>query len=504
MSKDGFAARAGEPLRLRDWQKQLLLRLFARRPDGRLRHRVALIGMPRKNGKSAIGSGLALDGLLFGGAGAEVYSAAAEKEQARIVFGETKRMVESLKARDESFPANPMKDVIEGPDNSIYRVLSAEAYSKEGLNITRALVDELHAHATDDLWNVLTLASAARIDPLVIAITTAGIRTDRLGRDTVCYRLYKHGIDVAAGRVDDPSFFFAWWGAPEGSDHTDPEVWKKANPGFGDLIDPEDFASAVLRTPEAEFRTKRLNMWVESAQVWLPGGTWDACRDEKAGIPDGTPVVLGFDGSFSGDSTALVAATGGEKATVIQLGCWEKSEQDGPDWRAPRLDIMETIRQACKRWRVLEVAADPYIWQSDLETLAEEGIPVVEFPQHAGRMIPATQRFYELVMARNLAHRGDADLDRHVGNAVLKTDARGSRLAKEAKRSTRHIDLAVAAVMAVQRASELAGENEYTNLLIFEPDEPTPIPGAPRVLTQDDTTAKPLACGHRVIDGCTC
>lgn len=171
VSKDGFAAKAGDPLTLRGWQKQLILRLHARRPDGRLRHRAALIGLPRKNGKSAFGSAEALDGLIFGGQGAEVYSAAAEKEQARIVFGETKRMIAANSELTEA--CEPMRDVIIVPaSNSIYRVLSSEAYSKEGLNITRALVDELHAHPDRELWDVLNLASGGRLDPLIIAITT--------------------------------------------------------------------------------------------------------------------------------------------------------------------------------------------------------------------------------------------------------------------------------------------------------------------------------------------
>ena len=176
--------RAGEKLMLRHWQRELLRHLFARRPDGRRTYRVALIGLPRKNGKSALGSLLALDGLLFDGVGAEVFSAAAEKEQARIVFGEAKRTVAA--SGDLSGYVTPLRDVLEVPaTNSLYRVLSAEAYSKEGLNVSRAVVDELHAHQSGDLWEVMNNASSARRDPLVIAITTAGVMTDVRGEDSV-------------------------------------------------------------------------------------------------------------------------------------------------------------------------------------------------------------------------------------------------------------------------------------------------------------------------------
>src|SRR5205823_6162931 len=106
---------------------------------------------------------------------------------------------------------------------------------------------------------------------------TAGVKSDSTGDDSLCYSMYQYGQRVASGEIDDPAFYFEWWGAPEGSDHRDPDVWRDANPGFGDIVSAEDFDSAVLRTPEAECRTKRLNQWVSTAQAWLPGGSWEAC-----------------------------------------------------------------------------------------------------------------------------------------------------------------------------------------------------------------------------------
>ena len=453
VSKDGIAAKAGDPLLLRQWQRQLILRLFARRPDGKRRHRVALIGMPRKNGKSALGSAFALDGLVFDGQGAEVYSAAAEEKQARIVFDETKRTVQANPELREL--CTPMRSVIEVPStNSIYRVLTAKAFTKEGLNVSRAIVDELHAHPTDELWNVLTLATGARDEPMVIAITTAGVRGDRLGNDTICYQLFRYGINVAAGRIDDPTFFFAWWGAPDGADHTDPEVQRKANPGWGDILNPEDLESAVRRTPENEFRTKRLNQWVAGTVAWFQTGQWEACATDLGAPQDGTSVVLGFDGSYSGDSTALVVCTTGLRPHLDVVRLWENPDPNDTGWRVPRGEVKEAIRAACKRWRVEEIAADPHIWVHDLEELLGEGLPVAAYPQAGMQMMGATQRFYELVANRALTHTNDRDLARHVANAVLKTDARGSRLVKDRARSTRRIDLAVAAVMATDRAAQ--------------------------------------------------
>lgn len=450
VTKDTFAGPSGSPLLLRPWQHKLLGHLFARRADGRRRHRVALVGEPRKNGKSGLGAGIALDGL-FEGSGAEVYSCAGDKEQARIVFGDAKRMVEN--SPDLSEAIKVYKDILEVPaTGSIYRCLSAEAFTKEGLSPTRVIFDELHVQPNRELWDVMSLAAGARLDPMLIGITTAGVKTDSSGKDSICYQLFQLGQKVARGEEVDPSFFMAWWGAPDEADHRLAATWAMANPAFGDLIDPEDFEAAVKRTPEAEFRTKRLNQWVNTAQTWLPAGAWDACRGELDAVEDGAEVCLGFDGSFNGDSTALVVVSCGDVPHVDVVEAWEKPSDAGHDWTVPILDVEAAIRAACRKWSVREIVCDPYRWSRTYQVLEDEGLPVVEFPQSPARMIPATTRFYEAVMNQSLTQSGDPRLARHLSNCVIKTDSRGSRLSKDAKNSPRKIDLAVAAVMAHERA----------------------------------------------------
>lgn len=455
VTKDSFAGPAGEPLIMRPWQRALTGDVFARRADGRLRHRVALVGLPRKNGKSAgPGAGYAIEGLVFGGRGAEVYSAAGDKEQARIVFGIAKSMVEDSEALSEII--TPYRDVLEVKSTgSIYRCLSAEAFTKEGLNPTRVIFDEVHVQPNDELWNVLQLAMAARFDPLMIGITTAGVMTDSSGNNSLCYRMYQYGCDVAAGVIDDPSFYFAWWGAAPDADHRDPAVWESANPAYGDLVDPEDFAATVKRTPENEFRTKRLNQWVTSASSWFPVGVWDECKIEDLKIEDGEEVVVGLDGSYNNDSTALVAATLASPMKVEVIGLWQKTEDDDDEWTVDVLAVEQAIRDVCKRLRVREVDCDPARFVRSLQLLRRERLPIVEYPQTPERMIPAAQRFYEAVMNRTLSHNGDADFARHIRNATLKTTERGSRIVKDTKGSDRKIDLAIAAVIAVDRASAL-------------------------------------------------
>lgn len=447
ITKDTVAGRSGEPIVLRDWQRFLLDGLFARRADGRRKHRVGLIGLPRKNGKSALGSGIALGGLLAEGDGAEVYSCAADRDQARIVFGVAKRMVEL--DPELSSQVKTYRDAIEVQSTgSVYRVLSSEAFTKEGLSPTLVVYDELHAAPNDELWNVMNLGSGARVDPLVLAITTAGVRYDTSGGESTCYRLYQHGMRVAAGEVDDPAFFFAWW--ESAGDHTLRETWEEANPGFGDLIDPEDFESAVKRTPEPEFRTKRCNQFVAGTSAWFAVGEFEARRSDRV-VADGERLVLACDGSFNNDSTALMGCT--LDGHVFVVDAWERQVSDDPDWRVPVGEVEEAIRVACHRFDVVEVVFDPFRWRRSMEILEDERLPVVEFPQTPARMVPACAKFYDAVRDGALSHDGDARLVRHVANSVLKIDGKGPRIVKDAKNSPRKIDLAVAAVMAHDRAT---------------------------------------------------
>lgn len=450
--KDSIGGNAGEPLIMRPWQRELMSHLFARRPDGRYRHRIALVGLARKNGKSALGSGIALHGLLTGPRGGEVYSCAADRDQARIVFGSAKSMVEASPELAEQ--TKLYRDAIEVPSTgSVYRVLSAEAFTKEGLSPTLVIYDELHAAPTPELWNVMTLAQAARRDALTIGITTAGVKTDATGQDSTCYRLYQYGQQVASGEVDDPSLFMAWWKSPDDADHRDPKMWLPANPGYGDLQDPEDFASSVKRTPEAEYKTKRMNLWVNASQAWLPGGAWEALPD-AGDIDADTPVIVGFDGSFSNDSTGLVGCTVEPTPRIFAIRAWEKQPGDDDTWRVSSAEVDAEVMSLRSRFNLLEIVCDPYRWAREMESWADAGLPVVEYNSASpARMVPATAKFYDAVTSGGIAHDHDPALARHIGNCAVKTDRLGPRIVKEHRGSPRKIDLAVCAVIAFDRAT---------------------------------------------------
>lgn len=487
--KDSVGGKRGELIRLRDWQQLEFYRMLARRPDGRRRHRVALLGLPRKNGKSGKASGLALWMADEGPGGGEVYCCAGDKEQARIVFATCRSMVEldpELAARVKVY-----RDELVWPETETkLRALSAEAYTKEGLNPTGVVFDEVHVQPNDELWDVMALAMGAREEPLMLGITTAGNPADRYGNDTLCYRLYQHGRKVAQGEVVDPSFYFSWWEPTpkevtrrrqvagrwttetvEVIDHRDPAVWNEANPGLGDLVSVEDFESAITRTHEAEFRTKRCNLWQVGKQAAVPEGRWEGrfvARPSTAELvrfgsglevpADWLADAVGFlDGSWSGDSTGVVCCT--RDGHLFPITHHERTENDGPDWRVPVNSVKADIQLAFAHG-LRGLLLDPFGWKQTAADLIDEGLPVVEWPTNSlARIVPAWKDFYAAILDGELTHDGNPALARHVGNVVLKVDNLGARPVKTSKASTRHIDLAICAIGAwTNRALEFGDD----------------------------------------------
>jgi len=457
LTKDSVAGNTGEPIRLRSWQEQLLHETLELDEQGLFKKRTALWGKARKNGKSALVTGLGLWFLFNGDDGGEVYSCAAEKEQARITFGDARKIIE----REPELAAmcNIYRDVIEVPTTgSIWRVLSAEAYSKEGLNPSAVIMDEAHALPNRELWDVMQLAQASRKQPMMLATTTCGVKTDSNGQDSIAYQLYQYGKKVASGEIDDPTFYMAWWQADEKDDHKLESTWIKANPGYGDLNSKADFESMVKRTPEAEFRTKRCNQWVSSQNAWLPAGLWSKLRVAVT-VDDFADVVLGVDGSFNGDTTAIVAVTvpksKDDKPHVWLVKAWEKQPNDPDDWRVDTLDVERTIIDfSQKHPNTKEIAFDPFRWQRTMQALQDLGLPIVEWPSTSpSRMVKACAKVYDSVTEATLTHDGSPLLARHIDNCKLKIDNLGPRIVKESRASSRRIDAAVAFVIAYDRAT---------------------------------------------------
>ena len=447
---DVVSGRRGDPITWLPWQLRLIYRIYSRDPaTGKRLFRRYLIGVARKNGKSALAAVLALYGLLAEIDGAEVYSCAADRDQAKLVFNAAKAMVEM--SPELTRICTVRKNEIEvKASGSIYRALSAEAFRKEGYNPSLVIFDELHAQPDRELYDVMSLAMGARSDPLMVAITTAGVMSDRFGNPTVCKGLYDYGVQLAAGEQADPSFGFSWY-EPDNADATldDWGARLQANPSLGVVLDPADLESAMPpQTPENEYKTKRLNLWVSGHKAWLPHGAWATREDTSTNVTADDPVVLGFDGSWSNDSTAIVGCTIEGKHLFV-VDAWERPPE-AQAWVVPSAEVEAALFKALDDYNVVEVACDPAYWREKLQAWSEAEAPIVEWPPTAARMTPATREFYTAVIEGRLTHSGDPRLSRHIRNAVLKEDMRGSRIVKQVQGAK--IDLAVAAIMAHSRA----------------------------------------------------
>jgi phage terminase large subunit-like protein len=261
---------AGQTFALAPWQAFLVGSLFGwKRSDGLRRFRTAYCAVPRKNGKSTLSAGIGLYLLVADGEhGAEIYSAATSRDQARIVFDEAKRMVASspaLKRRVGSL-INNLHVVATA---SRFMPLSSDSSTMDGLNVHGAIIDELHAHRTRNVVDVLETATGARRQPLLFEITTAGY-----DRHSICFEHQDYSIKVLEGTVLDDSWFAFVAAADEGDDWTDRKVWRKANPNFGLSVKEDDLArkaekAVALPGAQNAFRRMHLNEWTEQAERWI-------------------------------------------------------------------------------------------------------------------------------------------------------------------------------------------------------------------------------------------
>ena len=301
---------AGCTFELQPWQQFIVGSLFGwKRADGTRRFRVAYVEVPRKNGKSTMLAGIGLYLLIADGEpGAEVYAAATKRDQAKIVWGEAAKMVKSSPALTKRVTTYMGKGNMNFPAlGSKFEPLGADSDTMDGLNVHAAIIDELHAHKTRDVWDVLDTATGSRRQPLLFAITTAG--TDQT---SVCYEQHERARKLLEGVIEDDAYFAFIACLDEGDDYADPATWAKANPNFGISVKEDDLrrkAKTAKESPSAlnAFLRLHLNKWTQQVDRWIDLDVWD----QNAGIIKeealaGRTCYGGLDLSSVDDMTAWV------------------------------------------------------------------------------------------------------------------------------------------------------------------------------------------------------
>lgn len=472
----------GKPFELLNWQEQIIRDLFGIiKPNGYRQFNMAYIETPKKQGKSELAAAVAL--LLLAGDGeerAEIYGCASDRQQAAIVFDVAEdmvRMCPPLAKRCKILTAN--KRIIYKPTNSFYQVLSAEAYSKHGFNISGVVFDELHSQPDRRLYDVMTKGSGdARMQPLYFLITTAG--TDI---NSICYEVHQKAQDILDGRKIDSTFYPVIYGADRNDDWTDPKVWAKANPSLGITVPIEKVEAAcnsAKNTPaeESVFRQLRLNQWQTQKSRWLSMLKVNACKvDFTEEDLYGRVCYGGLDLSSTTDLTAFVLVfppTADDDRYYVLPYFWLpeetidlRSRRDHvpyKEWQQEGIFnvtegnvvdyeyIENFIVKLGERFQIARICYDRWNATQLTQRLElEHGFEMAQFGQGFFSMSSPSKELERLIMEKKLAHNGNKVLMWNFDNVCCDTDAAGN-IKPSKKKATEKIDGVVALIMGLDAA----------------------------------------------------
>lgn len=487
---------AGKPFILLDWQREeLVTPLFGwKRKDGTRRYRRGGIWIPKKNGKSTICSGIS--GYLHLAdrePGAEVYSAANDRAQAGIIFKHYRRMVETSPTlfkrigKDNIVPST--KTIYDPQSGSTFQSLSADAPTKEGLNIHGLIVDEIHAMKSRTLWDTLIYGGAARRQPLMLSISTAGVYDPT----TIGWEQYDYARAIVQGTNDlDWAFFALIYEAEKDADWTDPDVWRQANPSFDQTVKADAFAEECREAQSAPmkqnaFRRYRLNQWVQQMTRWIPLDVWDENWDAARHEPI-TPETMagrrcdgGLDIGSTSDLTAWAKVFECEddpEAWDVLMRFWipasslsderNKNRHLYQQWvnegwldvtpgNVTDLDFIQAaIVEDAQKFDLREMSIDKLFQGQQLMLhLADEGISVFPLGQSPDAQGPATKEFERRWTARKIHHGGNPILRWMADNCEVKEGPNGQlKIVKpEHHNDPRKVDGLAALVGAIDRTS---------------------------------------------------
>ncbi|MDB6035810.1 MAG: Terminase [Verrucomicrobiales bacterium] len=483
---------AGKTIVLIPWQRDFLMRLFGwKRIDGTRRFRTFYVEIPKKNGKSTLLAGIVLYVLIADGEpGAEVYICAYDRSQAGIIFDEARRMVEASPSLKRLLRAvETAKKILYPKTNAILSALSADVPSKDGINASFTIFDELHRQRTPAMWEIMEFAGVARDQPIMGAITTAG--TDLL---SICYQQHEKSEKVAAGIDADTSHLGIIYAAAPDDDIESPATWRKANPSMGYTIKEHEFAAELKQALAStrklpNFLRLRLNIWTQPDARFIARDKWAACG--RAIIDpvflDGATCYAGLDLASTTDLAALVLffpddkgggdvlahfwapEDGAERRSNIDRVPYLQWAQEGlltltPGAVIDYAYIRSEIVALAARYDLRSLFADPWNARALLSQLRDEdGMNVCEIRQGFASLTGPTKELERLVLSGQLRHGSNALLTWCIDNAVVETDAAGNIKLSKGK-SRERIDGGAALVNALAATiadAGLGGESIY-------------------------------------------
>ena len=482
---------AGKPFRLRPWQKKIIRAMYRTVRKKRV-VRTALITMPRKNGKSALAAGLALCHLL--GPEAEqrgqVFSAAADREQAAIIFREMEAIILAIPEFEERCHIQSFhKQITDFETGTVYRAMSADARKAHGLSPSFMIYDELAQAKDRELYDNLVTGTGARAEPLMVVISTQSPDPHHIMSELVDYAL-----DIENGTLPpDPSFYGCVYAAPDDADAWDEKVWRACNPALNDfrsLPEMKQFAEQAKRIPTKEnvFRNLYLNQRVDAEARFINSADYDGCVRE---IPDlsGRPCYGGLDLSSTQDLTAFVLCfppvEDGEPYWVLPFA-WVPSDAIRERSKADRVPydlwrnqghiepitgsvieyrpILDRIDELAQKYDLRAVAFDRWGASRVVQDLGDAGLTVLQFGQGFASMSPPCKELEKLILERAIGFPDNPVLRWCVGNVVAEIDAAGN-IKFSKKKAPEKIDLAVALVMALDGAIRNQAEKKEPTII---------------------------------------
>jgi phage terminase large subunit-like protein len=476
---------AGRLIELEPWQIFILTTVFGWVDKrGRRRYKTTYLEIPRKNAKSTLSSGVGLYMLAADGeGGAEVYSAATTKDQARIVWQDAKGMAQKSKGLQARFGVRVAAHSIYTEEGSKFLALARDqGGTLDGLNVHCGIIDELHAHKTRDVVEVIDAATGARAQSLLWQITTAG--TNLAG---ICYETRTYTAKVLGGQFTDHRHFGIIYTIDTDDDWAHPSSWAKANPNWDISVSVEDMTrkgERAVRVAGAQsgFKTKHLNVWVNAKEAWMDMTKWGQCANPALTLDDfaGEECVMAVDLATKVDVAALVLLFKRADHYYLFPFFWlpEEVAQDEEGahyagWAAEGylhltsgnvIDqnfIQETIRGLASRHQVRGLAYDD--WQANKfgTELREEGLPATEYRMTVQNMSEPMKELHAVIISGKLSHPDNPVMNWMMSNVVAKIDAKENIYPRK-EQSKNKIDGPVAAIMAV--GEWLTGEGPETSI----------------------------------------